>query len=146
MPERSLSLFSLILIVRDARSTRASDRSLLFALALRCNPAKQYVCWPTYRVLAEDTGLDEITLRRAAKRLEDAKLIKRVCRDKRSNLFFLNVPLLAQQAEANRAAGKAKQKAKLDLTNPFGDVLLDESPESHDESEEGDTWMSGGAR
>ena len=86
--EQKMPVFAVLRLVRDARSTRNAERQLLDALAMRCQPAKKFLSWPSYRQLALDTQLDEITLKRAAKRLEDKRLIKRVIRQNRSNCFY----------------------------------------------------------
>lgn len=113
------SLLSLLWAIRDARSTSGAQRQLLVALALRCDESKYYSCWPSYDLLAEDCQLEPITLKRAAQKLEDANLIKRQTRANRSNKWFINVPLILQQAKANRDADKAA--AEIDFTSPFGD-------------------------
>ena len=127
-----MPVFKLLRLVRDARSTRNADRALLFALAMRCQPAKKFLSWPSYRQLALDTQLDEVTLKRAAKRLEDAGLLKRVVRANRSNCFFLNVELLQQQAAAIKEAEDAA-KNNDDLESPFAQPVID----GQDDYEEG---------
>ena len=106
------SLLLLLWLIRDARSTKGAARHLLMALALRCNPKQRYSCWPSYSMLAQDTQLDEVTLKRAAAKLEDAKLIHRVVRKNRSNRWYINVALLQQQANAVMAAKKAEDDAE----------------------------------
>ena len=91
------------------------------ALALRCNPKKRYSCWPSYRQLALDTGLHEVTLKAAAADLEEANLVKRVTRRNRSNIFFLNIAKLEEQADAVRKAeAEARVKRAAEEENPFG--------------------------
>jgi DNA-binding MarR family transcriptional regulator len=104
------SILNLLLAIRDAASTKGAQRALLNALALRANPNNDFVCWPSYRMLSRDTCLDEGTLKRAAKRLEDAGLIRRVVRQQQSNRFFVHFDALAAQAEGQR---EARQLAKL---------------------------------
>ena len=53
--------------------------------------------------------MDAATLKRAAKKLEDGGLIKRVIRANRSNRFFLNVKLLQEQAVRVRANERQDQ-------------------------------------
>ena len=60
-------VFQLLLDIRDARSTKGASRELVMTLALRSDPTKKYVAWPSYARLAEDTQLDPVTLQRAAK-------------------------------------------------------------------------------
>ncbi len=57
---------------------KGAQWEMLYALALRRNPNKKFICFPSYSQLAEDTQLDPATLKRAAKALEDKHLIKRV--------------------------------------------------------------------
>ena len=102
----SMPLIRILWAIRDARSTKDSERELLYALALRCNPKNNYSCWPSYNQLAEDTQLDPATLQRAAKRLESKKLIKRVQRRNHSNRFYVNARLLQEQAAAMKAQDK----------------------------------------
>ena len=116
-----MPLFRLLLLIRDSRSTRNAERELLMALALRCNPAKNYVCWPSYSMLAKDTQLNEATLQRAAKKLEAAGLIQRLIRPNSSNRFFLNVARLQQQAaEIKAAEAMAKAASPESMESPFG--------------------------
>src|SRR5580698_5020947 len=121
----TMSNFELLRLIRDARSTRNADRELLFALGLRADPKKKFSCFPSYRQLALDTQLDEVTLKRAARRLEQAELIKRSIRANRSNLFFLNVPKLQEQkAKAEKEGAKA---AAFDEVSPFGEPSIDDA-------------------
>jgi DNA-binding MarR family transcriptional regulator len=146
-----MPVFRVLRLVRDARSTRNAQRELLYALAMRCQPAKKFICWPSYAQLAKDTLLDETTLKRAAKRLEDADLIKRVVRPNRSNCFYLNVALLQVQAAAVKEAEEAaKLVAEEDDESPFGDPVIDDArardvanQDSHGDDE---VWNRGGAR
>jgi hypothetical protein len=109
--DKNPSVFLLMLLIRDARSTKGAQRELLYALALRCSPDKEYSCWPSYEKLAQDTCLSKPCLKRAAASLEAAKLIKRVVRQNHSNLFYLNVALIQEQAEHQRDADKAAREA-----------------------------------
>lgn len=134
----TLSMFKLLRLVRDARSTKNSDRLLLNALAMRSDPKRNYACWPSYRQLGLDTMLDEVTLKRAAKRLEDAGLLRRRVRKNRSNLFFVNVTKLIEQAEAMREANR-KSKSE-NWESPF-EFSLEETNESH--LEDDDSYYGG---
>jgi len=100
-PKRTLLLMQIA--VRDGRATTGARRLLLDAIVLRANP-KEWTCFPSYARLAVDTGLNEATLRRAAKELEDAGLIKRRIRLNRSNVFTV----CCDRIEA--LAGEATQK------------------------------------
>jgi DNA-binding MarR family transcriptional regulator len=121
-----MPVFRVLRLVRDARSTKNADRELLYALVLRCNPAKKFIAWPSYRQLALDTCLDKVTLKRAAKRLEEAKLIKRVVRANRSNCFFVNVALLQDQAAEVKAAEAEAKKLETDDESPFEQPMVSE--------------------
>ena len=131
-------------LIRDACSTKGAQRELLYALGLRCNPAKKFLCFPSYAQLAEDTQLDPATLKKAAKVLEDNRLIKRVIRKNRSNVFFINVPLLQEQA----AIAKASKLAALEeMDSPFDDPQVPEDRDDNDEDVDvDDSWNVGGAR
>lgn len=147
-----MSVFELLRLVRDARSTRNAPRELLYALALRCRPHEKFIAWPSYVQLAKDTLLDEVTLKRAAKKLEDAKLIKRVVRRNRSNCFYINAALLQEQAAAVKSADEAAKNVIEDVDEaPFADPILketvDENAADHD-TEDYDVMaaITGGAR
>jgi hypothetical protein len=129
METNFMSHFELLRLIRDSRSTKNADRELLHALALRSDPKKSFISWPSYRQLALDTQLDEVTLRRAAKRLESARLIRRVVRANRSNCFLLNVPLLQEQAAEAKAAEDAAKEQE-DVESPFGDPILNDHADS----------------
>ena len=140
-----MPVFAVLRLIRDARSTKNADRALLMALGLRCRPAEGFECWPSYRQLAQDTQLDEVTLKRAAKRLEDAKLIKRAIRQNRSNTFYLNIPLLQEQAVAVKAAEEAAKKADHhDDDSPFAQPVTVTANDDDDEDDDG--FIRGGAR
>lgn len=130
MDKKVMPVFKLMRTIRDSGSTRNADRETLYAIALRCRPAENFVAWPSYRQLAQDTCLNEMTLKKAARRLEEAKLIKRVVRPNRSNRFFINVPLLQQQASERLAS--FKKEDNLADENPFGSPV-DDNDDSHDD-------------
>ena len=150
MSSEVMPVFRVLRFVRDARSTRNAERELLAALVMRCNPAKKYMAWPSYRQLALDTQLDEATLKRAAKRLEEKGLIKRIVRANRSNVFYVNVSLLQQQAAEVKAAEEEAKEAAFDPdVSPFEDPSIPEDyadMEYDDDSEHEGSWISGGAR
>jgi hypothetical protein len=141
-----MPVFSVLRLIRDARSTKNADRALLMALGLRCKPAEGFKCWPSYRQLALDTQLDEVTLKRAAKRLEDTKLIKRVIRQNRSNSFFLNIPLLQEQAQAVEAAEEDAKKAAYDDESPFDQPTNVSAGDADDDGGDNNGWARGHAR
>jgi DNA-binding MarR family transcriptional regulator len=140
-----MPVFKVLRIVRDAQSTRGAQRALLFALAMRCQPAKKFISWPSYRQLAEDTMLDEVTLKRAAKKLEDSKLIRRQVRRNRSNIFFLNVALLQEQARDVKAAKEKVRVADIEEIDFFPQPAVGPD-ESVDEYEPDNTWNQGGVQ
>ncbi len=116
------SPFALLLMIRDAATTRGAQRALLNAIALRCRAEQQYSAYPSYACLAEDTLLDQKTLRRAARALEAAGLISRKGRGNHTNRFYLNVSLLKTQADdakTRRQAEKAAREASKNSTSPF---------------------------
>ena len=140
--QKTMSVFQVLRLVRDARSTKGAERQLLIAIALRCNPKEKFKCWPAYALLAKDTLLDPMTLKRAAKRLEDRKIIKRVIRRNHSNMLFINVALLQEQAAAANAPA-------VEETCPFEDPDLNNEikPVEDDDAETGGgDWNGGGAQ
>jgi|GEM_PF-3688827 len=133
MTERKhMPIFRILRLVRDARSTKKADRALLYALVLRCRPAEKFIAWPSYARLALDTLLDEVTLQRAAKRLEEAGLIKRVVRANRSNHFYINVALLQDQA----AKAKAEDAAKRASDDVFDDSSFERPVMDDDDADQ----------
>ncbi len=116
----------LAFMLRDSRTTKGAQRTLLMALVLRCNPNKGYICWPSYRLLADDTQLDAITLRRAAKALEDKGLIRRKQRATRSNIFIVNAELLEQHSAEARLAREKEKLSWLPDASPLPTSELDE--------------------
>lgn len=134
-PTDKPSSFTLLLAVRDSQSTRGSARALLQALVYRAD--RSYICWPSYRQLAEDTMLDEATLKRAAKTLEDAGLIRRIIRRQRSNKFFVRYDRIVEQAEAKREARKVAKAEALRIALDEDDIDITTDPD--DETDESDT-------
>jgi hypothetical protein len=104
------SAFKVLIWARDAGSTRGAERELLYALILRCRKEVKYAAFPGYALLAGDTGLHPITLKRAAAGLIKAGIIRRHVRPNRSNMWYINVALLQEQAEARKAERKERQK------------------------------------
>jgi hypothetical protein len=152
MPDRStsMSLISVLLLIRDDRKTKGAQRELLYALALRCQPDKAFICWPSYQQLALDTQLNEVTLKRAAHALEEAGYIHRVIRPNHSNKFFLNMAKIQAEAMVNRAAdqeARAARKAVEVEEAPFpppSPEKRDERPspdaENQDDPDSEDSW------
>jgi hypothetical protein len=132
-----MPIFRLLRLVRDSRSTKNADRGLLNAIVLRCNPANKFIAWPSYRQLALDTGLNMVTLKRAAKRLEEAKLIKRVVRANRSNCFYVNASLLQDQAAQVRAAEDEAKRTKTDDESPFEQPIIGDQDDDQGDDEGG---------
>jgi DNA-binding MarR family transcriptional regulator len=99
---KGLSRFDLFELVRDATDVTGAQLSLLYVIAWRANPIQKYSCYLSTERLVKETHYSPQNLRMAAKKLEEAQLIKREKRTKRSTIFFLNVPLLAERAQAAR--------------------------------------------
>jgi DNA-binding MarR family transcriptional regulator len=132
---KSMSLFSVLLAIRDARSTRGAQREFLIALGLRCKPEQRFVCWPSYEQLAKDTQLKIVTLKKAARGLEEAGYISRTIRPHRSNKFFINMGKIVAEAEANREAeaeARAARKIVQGEESPFAAPVLNDTPETED--------------
>lgn len=91
-----LTRFELFELVRDATTLTGAQALLLYHIAWRVNPQKNYMCFPSYERLVADTHYTEQMLRRAAKGLEKAGLIRRIKRFKRSTLWYLNVRELTE--------------------------------------------------
>jgi len=125
-----LSNFEVLRLVRDSRSTKHSQRLVLQAMALRANPKKGYSCFPSYETLALDTLLDEKTVRRAAADLEKADLISRRDQAYSSNLFYLNVRLLQEQANMVRDAAVKKEESTIE--SPFDEPLISDDMDAAD--------------
>jgi DNA-binding MarR family transcriptional regulator len=141
--KKELSNFEVMRTIRDSHAVRNAPRQLLDALGLRCRPREGFKAWPSYRQLGLDTGLDPMTLKRAAKKLEEAKLIKRVVRPNRSTLFFLNISLLQELAEESRKADderkraeEAKTSAAFETESPFPEPDIDENSCSDDDDDD----------
>jgi DNA-binding MarR family transcriptional regulator len=115
------SAFKVLIWARNAGSTRGAQRELLYALILRCRKEAKYAAFPGYKLLAEDTGLHPITLKRAAAALIKAGIIKRHVRPNRSNMWFINVSLLQEQAAAREAEREERKRASQvdDESAPF---------------------------
>jgi DNA-binding MarR family transcriptional regulator len=105
----TLSYIDILKDDRDSQLVRNSELVLLMMLSLRVNPTKQYSCFPSYQLLSRDTGLDMTTLKRAARSLEGKNLIRRKVRPNHSNLWYLNVGMIQQAAEENRASAKTEE-------------------------------------
>ncbi len=139
-------------LVRDARSTKHSERIVLIALALRVNAEKGFSCFPSYALLAKDTLLDQKTVQRAVASLEAKDLVKRRERAYSSNIFFLNVGLLQEQAAAVKAADELEKKlAENDSESPFAAPTITEGDNEGVDSEDDDeddfqAAISGGSR
>jgi hypothetical protein len=108
--DRKLSNFEVLRLVRDARNTKHSERHVLNALVLRANPDKAFSCFPSIDQLADDTQLDAKTVQRSVRILGAKKIITRVERLFTSNIFFINVPLLAEQAAVVIAEEKKRRR------------------------------------
>lgn len=114
----AMPIFKLMRIIRDARSTKGAERHVLNALALRCRPDKGYTAFPSYQTLVADTSLDVATVKRAARKLEAAGVIKRFKRTNRSNIFWINVAALMESADANIAVDKERKEREFNAFMP----------------------------
>ena len=120
MKNPTLSTFEVIHLIRQTTTTKGAERMLLLMLATRCRPTQDYVAWPSYQQLALDAQYDEVTLRRAARLLAEKKLIAIQTRGSRTNLFFLNVDLLQEQAAAEQALQRAEKALRVaKIRSPF---------------------------
>lgn len=122
-PDTLPSAFKVLLMARDAKSTKGADRQVLNALIMRAKPEKKYSCYPAYELLAEDTNLNIKTVKRAAQDLEKAGLIRRRIRHNQSNLFFINVRRLQEQVAEREAEEAARKKASEEEFDGFGDLM-----------------------
>jgi len=118
MPFRKTELPSTMQVLRWARdlqgptAPKGAARLLLQAIILRANQNSKYSCFPSYQTLAADCNMDAKTLKRAAKVLEDAGLIRRHVRRNRSNLFVVNVGLIQQEHIKREVERKAEREAR----------------------------------
>ncbi len=126
-------------LIRDARSTKHSDRIVLSALAIRVNPRKRHSCWPGQPLLVIDTQLDLKTVRAALDRLEANGLIARKKRFDDTDVYWINVALLQRQAAANKAMKDELPECPFDeptmeqeqqLDADEAKVIFDEGPAS----------------
>jgi DNA-binding transcriptional regulator YhcF (GntR family) len=142
-----MRLIALLWAIRDSRCTRNANRQLLDALGMRCNPAKGYTCWPSYELLAKDTGCNVATLKKAAAALEKMGLIRRRQRRNKSNIFVLNIDKILQLAETKRAEDRAKQDVIegpfFPITEPTSHSLSDSTELEEPESEYTDIFQDG---
>lgn len=135
-PNKAPSTFTLLLAYRDAQSTRGGRRALPNALVLRTNSNESYICWPRFRRLAEDTQLDQRTLKRAAKALEEAGLIRRVTRRHRSNQFYVRFDVLLRQAASKSDAKKLAKEEVLRKLKDGEEIIPIVSSEDDDPEQE----------
>lgn len=113
--------------------TEGANRAVLNALVLRANPERSYMSFPTYELLAADTGLHPTTCQRSVKWLEDRKLVKRSRQFNSSNRFFVNTKeierLAAAKNEERKAAAELAREAAPD-EDPFpeAEAMSDTNP------------------
>lgn len=72
-------------------------KALLLALCIRATRKNQYTCWPSFELLAKDTGASVRTAKTAAATLREAELIDWIHEKTESgwrNLYLLNVPAI----------------------------------------------------
>jgi hypothetical protein len=116
------SFFEISGWVRDSRLTKGSAQALLYTLVTRCDPKKDYSCFPSYETLSYDTGLDIKTVKSAADRLIEDDLVSKVARFNGSLVWYINVAKLKAGAEKTRALLAAK-KAEATVC-PFAPPVL----------------------
>jgi DNA-binding MarR family transcriptional regulator len=105
------TFFDMATWVRDSHLTKGSAQALLYTFVTRCDPKKDYSCFPTLDTLCADTGLDQKTVKRCADQLIKADLIKKAARFNSSNIWYVNVAKLQEAAERNRANKDAEKAA-----------------------------------
>jgi DNA-binding MarR family transcriptional regulator len=110
--------FALLWTIRDARLVRNAENQLVMALAMRCNPTKGYTCFPSYSLLAKDTGCNINTLKKAAAELERKGLIRRRTRKSKANVFAICVDQFLEPAAIQRAADRAEKEEFEDDNDP----------------------------
>lgn len=114
-----LSFLDILNYARDSQLTTGASQSLLYHLILRCDLA-DHSCYPSLALLVRDTGLGLSTVRTAARDLQTRKIVRRVTRYKHSTIWYVNVRLLQETAEANRTQWAAQDPAKQkDKGSPF---------------------------
>ena len=123
-----LMFFEIMNDARDAQLTKGAQQSLLYHLILRCDPKKDYSCFPSFELLCADTGLDMTTVKRAARELTKKGLISRVVRPNRSNLWYVNVKLLQEAAGSKRSARADDKAAKQSC--PFEPPVIRKQPDA----------------
>jgi Helix-turn-helix domain len=109
---------ALLWTIRDARLVRNAENQLVMALAMRCNPAKGYTCFPSYSLLAKDTGCNINTLKKAAAELERKGLIHRRTRKSKANVLTICVDRFLEPAAIQRAADRAEREEFEDESDP----------------------------
>ena len=133
---KPLSRFDLYELVRDGTTVTGAQLVLLNTIAWRANPKDNYSCFLSTELLVRETHYTEQILRVAAKKLEEAKLIERVKRTKRSTLFFLNVPKLMELAKSVKASYMAESTGGLD---PFNTTVIKQIEPNEDDTEDNNT-------
>lgn len=102
----------LLLDARDAHITTKAEQSLLYHLIMRCDPRKNYSCYPRYAQLCLDTGLEQKTLQRAAAWLEKEGYMRRVIRPEQSNLWFVDAVRIHTLAVEKRVEEKREKEER----------------------------------
>lgn len=91
----------MIRFVRDFPPGFIGSNGKLVLFAMVSRSGKAGMCFPSYRKLAQDTGLSASTIKRTLKVLEDTGLIIRQRRFKRSNIYRIT---FAEWVSANPGA------------------------------------------
>lgn len=105
-----LSFLEMIVNLRDSHLAGGTDLAVLYTLNSRVRPADRYSCYPSLDSIAADTGLNVKTVKRSIDRLQEANLLQKVQRYDNSNVYYLNVALLQEEAEKNRTKAAAEKE------------------------------------
>lgn len=126
-------ILNLVWLIRDTRlSCHGSTKQLLTALALRSDHRKNFTCWPSIVLLAEDCECSEDTVDRNLKVLRGLELIsitprKRAgSKERDTNLYRVNIAkiqALHNLQQAERDAEKIDVEALKERYNHWCNVV-----------------------
>jgi Helix-turn-helix domain len=105
-----LSFLDMTLNLRDSRLAKGTDRAVLYTLNSRVRPEDRYSCFLSLDSIANDAGLNVKTVKRSIDRLAEANLLQKVQRFDNSNVYYLNVARMQDEAEKNRARVAAEKE------------------------------------
>lgn len=98
--------------IRDARTICVGDalsKSILLALASRCQPGKGFVCYPSVEMVAGDVQASVRIVQERLKMLVSAKLITRQRRFSNSYIYRLSVSTIRAAAAEQRTKWEAEK-------------------------------------